>query len=107
MKSHSWPSAASASGFLQTPLSKAPRHYAQALRFAFSRRGTSDNATCLNENPASSRVLEKIGMRKEGYQAKNLKVHGVWHDSYLYAILGRNGRRGVALGSHSRANPNY
>ena len=31
-----------ASGFLQTPLSKAPRHYAEALRFAFSRRGTSD-----------------------------------------------------------------
>jgi RimJ/RimL family protein N-acetyltransferase len=44
-------------------------------------------ATCLPENPASSRVLEKIGMRREGYQAKNLKIHGVWHDSYLYAIL--------------------
>lgn len=44
-------------------------------------------ATCVPENPASSRVLEKIGMRKEGYQAKNLKIHDVWHDSYLYAIL--------------------
>jgi len=44
-------------------------------------------ATCLPENPASSRVLEKIGMRKEGYQLKNLKIHGVWHDSNLYAIL--------------------
>jgi RimJ/RimL family protein N-acetyltransferase len=44
-------------------------------------------ATCLPENPASLRVLEKIGMRKEGYQLKNLKIHGVWHDSVLYAVL--------------------
>lgn len=44
-------------------------------------------ATCLPENPASSRVLEKVGMRREGYHAKNLKIHGLWHDSYLYAIL--------------------
>ena len=44
-------------------------------------------ATCLPENPASSRVLERIGMRKEGYELKNLRIHGVWHDSVLYAIL--------------------
>jgi RimJ/RimL family protein N-acetyltransferase len=44
-------------------------------------------ATCLPENPPSSRVLEKIGMRREDYQLKNLKIHGVWHDSSLYAIL--------------------
>jgi RimJ/RimL family protein N-acetyltransferase len=43
--------------------------------------------TCLPENPASSRVLEKVGMRKEGYQLKNLMIHGSWHDSILYAIL--------------------
>ncbi len=44
-------------------------------------------ATCLPENPASARVLEKIGMRKEGYQVKNLKIHGVWRDCCAYAIL--------------------
>jgi RimJ/RimL family protein N-acetyltransferase len=44
-------------------------------------------ATCLPENPASARVLEKIGMRKEGLQLKNLKIHGTWHDSFLYAML--------------------
>jgi len=44
-------------------------------------------ATCLPENPASSRVLEKIGMRREGYQLKDVRIHGVWHDSSLYAIL--------------------
>jgi len=44
-------------------------------------------ATCLPENPASSRVLEKIGMRKECRQSQNLKIHGVWHDCVLYALL--------------------
>jgi RimJ/RimL family protein N-acetyltransferase len=44
-------------------------------------------ATCLPENPASARVLEKLGMRKEGSLVKNLKIHGVWKSSFLYAIL--------------------
>lgn len=44
-------------------------------------------ATCLPENPASARVLEKVGMRKEGFLVKNLKIHGEWRSSFLYAIL--------------------
>jgi RimJ/RimL family protein N-acetyltransferase len=44
-------------------------------------------ATCLPENPASSRVLEKIGMRREGHHRGNLKIHGSWRDCFLYAIL--------------------
>jgi hypothetical protein len=36
---------------------------------------------------ASARVLEKVGMRKEGLLAKNLKIHGEWKSSFLYAIL--------------------
>ena len=44
-------------------------------------------ATCLPENPASARVLEKAGMRKEGFLVKNLKIHGEWKSSFLYAIL--------------------
>jgi len=44
-------------------------------------------ATCLPENPASARVLEKVGMRKEGFLLKNLKIHGVWKSSSLYAML--------------------
>jgi RimJ/RimL family protein N-acetyltransferase len=44
-------------------------------------------ATCLPENPASARVLDKIGMRKECHQLKTLKIHGVWQDCFLYAIL--------------------
>ena len=44
-------------------------------------------ATCLPENPASSRVLEKVGMRREGFLIKNLKIHGVWKSSFLYAMI--------------------
>src|SRR3974390_1048138 len=36
-----------ASGFLLTPLSKVPRHYAEAPRFPFSHRGTSDKVLAL------------------------------------------------------------
>lgn len=58
-------------------------------------------ATCLPENPASARVLAKIGMRKEGYQVRNLKIHGTWHDTHLYAIL----REEWETGSLHRAEP--
>jgi RimJ/RimL family protein N-acetyltransferase len=44
-------------------------------------------ATCLPNNVASLRVLEKAGLRREGYQHKSQKVHGVWEDAFLYAIL--------------------
>ena len=44
-------------------------------------------ATCLPENPGSARVLEKAGMRKEGFLVDNLKIHGVWKSCFLYAML--------------------
>jgi ribosomal-protein-alanine N-acetyltransferase len=44
-------------------------------------------ATCLPQNPASAQVLEKVGMRKEGFLIKNLKIHGEWKSSFLYAML--------------------
>ncbi len=44
-------------------------------------------ATCLPENPRSCHVLDKIGMRKEAYHRENLKIHGVWRDCHLYALL--------------------
>jgi ribosomal-protein-alanine N-acetyltransferase len=73
---------------------------AQLLRTGFSELNLHRiYASCLPENPASSRVLEKIGMRKEGQHAKNLKIHGVWHDSYLYAML----REEWEAGSQKRA----
>ncbi len=51
-------------------------------------------ATCLPQNPASARVLKRLGMRREGYLRKNLRVHGEWHDCFLYAILREEWRGG-------------
>lgn len=50
-------------------------------------------AACLPENPASICVLEKGGLRREGYQRKNLLIHGEWKDSWLFAILGEEWAR--------------
>lgn len=58
------------------------------LREGFGTRGLHRIwATCLPENPASIRVLEKSGFRREGYQRKNLMIHGEWEDTWLFAIL--------------------
>lgn len=45
-------------------------------------------ATCQPDNPASLRVAEKIGMRREGFFKQCIFIEdGVWWDEYLYAIL--------------------
>jgi RimJ/RimL family protein N-acetyltransferase len=44
-------------------------------------------ASCLPDNVASSRVLERNGFRKEGRHSKNLMIHGHWHDSETFALL--------------------
>jgi ribosomal-protein-alanine N-acetyltransferase len=44
-------------------------------------------ATCEAENVASWRLLERIGMRREGYLVEESWQSGRWRDSLLYAIL--------------------
>lgn len=44
-------------------------------------------ATCLAENTASARVLEKIGMRQEGRMRQDQWMKGRWWDTLLYSIL--------------------
>jgi RimJ/RimL family protein N-acetyltransferase len=44
-------------------------------------------ATCDVRNAASARVLEKIGMEREGLLRHSVRRKGEWQDSYLYAIL--------------------
>jgi RimJ/RimL family protein N-acetyltransferase len=44
-------------------------------------------ATCSPHNAASARVLEKIGMRREGHLREHKWHRGTWRDSFLYAIL--------------------
>lgn len=44
-------------------------------------------ATCQPENPPSYRVMEKIGMRREGFFKKCIPHGDEWWDEYYYAIL--------------------
>ena len=44
-------------------------------------------AHCLTENLASWRVLEKIGMKREGCLRETELIKGYWGNSYIYAIL--------------------
>lgn len=51
-------------------------------------------ATCHVDNAASARVLEKIGMRREGRLRENVKQRDGWRDSWLYALLASDVRNG-------------
>ncbi|HGA0513331.1 TPA: GNAT family N-acetyltransferase [Bacillus pacificus] len=44
-------------------------------------------ATCQPENTPSYRVMEKIGMKREGYFKKCIPHGNEWWDEYYYAIL--------------------
>jgi len=44
-------------------------------------------AACVLENTGSSRVLEKLGMRREGHLRENEWMKGRWWDTLLYGIL--------------------
>ncbi len=60
----------------------------EVLRFAFEDLQLHRiQAGCAVENIGSIRVLEKVGMQKEGRQRKNLPIRGQWIDNFEYAIL--------------------
>ena len=46
-------------------------------------------ADCDPANHASVRVLEKLGMRREGHFRENARLKGEWVDSLIFAILDR------------------
>jgi RimJ/RimL family protein N-acetyltransferase len=46
-------------------------------------------ADCDPANVGSWRVLEKIGLRREGHLRENAWIKGEWVDSLIYAILDR------------------
>ena len=61
---------------------------AAVLRFGFDTLGLHRIwATCRPENLGSSRVLEKIGMQREGHLRDHVMVRGAWQDSLLYAAI--------------------
>ena len=44
-------------------------------------------ASTLEENAASRKLLKKIGFKKEGVLRKYLKINGTWRDHILYSLL--------------------
>ncbi|HAC58383.1 MAG TPA: GNAT family N-acetyltransferase [Rhodobiaceae bacterium] len=44
-------------------------------------------ASCDQRNKASARVMEKLGMRREGAFRQSKYIQGAWRDEYLYAVL--------------------
>ena len=44
-------------------------------------------ASVYSKNPASMRVLEKAGFRREGLLRSYLRINGIWQDHYLYARI--------------------
>ena len=44
-------------------------------------------ATCDQRNKASARVMERLGLRREGAFRLSKYIQGEWCDEFLYAIL--------------------
>ncbi len=61
---------------------------ARILRFGFSElRLNRIHSSHLKRNPASGRVMQKIGMREEGLLRQHTKKWGRFEDLVLYGIL--------------------
>jgi len=56
-------------------------------------------AICDAENEPSRRLLERIGMRREGYFIKSYWLKGRWTSEYWYAILGEEWLKNQHRGS--------
>lgn len=59
----------------------AVRHGFEDLKF------TRIYAGVLSGNAASVRVLEKLGLRREGLQRRHINRFGTWHDLELFGLL--------------------
>ena len=60
----------------------------EMLRFGFERMGAHRIiANCATANVASVRVLEKLGMTREGLRRQQVREGDGWRDTYDYAIL--------------------
>ncbi len=63
------------------------------LRFGFEELSLHRiYATCDAENIDSARVLDKLGMRREGHCIEDVRQDGRWRDTFAYAILAREWR---------------
>ena len=56
--------------------------------------------TADTRNQASVRVMEKLGMRREGHMRETIWKDGQWYDEYSYAILAHEWSMEEATGAH-------
>ncbi|MEM7128265.1 MAG: GNAT family protein [Chloroflexota bacterium] len=78
--------------------------YSTEAAYALLRHGFEEQklhriiATCQPENVASYRVMEKLGMRREGHFQKCIyRGNNAWWSEYFYAILAEEWREKVRL----------
>ena len=58
------------------------------LAHTFQERGLRRlTSGCDTRNAASVRLMERLGMRREGHLRQSRLAGGDWHDEYLYALL--------------------
>ena len=58
------------------------------LRYAFQERQLHRvTSVCDTRNVASFRLMERLGMRREGHMQQSQFIEGTWHDEYFYALL--------------------
>jgi RimJ/RimL family protein N-acetyltransferase len=64
---------------------------ARLLAYLFGEIGLRRvTATCDVENASSIRLLERLGLRREGHFVENLWFKGQWGSEYSYALLQRD-----------------
>jgi RimJ/RimL family protein N-acetyltransferase len=65
----------------------------ELLGYLFDQRGKHRvTASCDARNAASARVLERLGLRREGHLRESTWAKGEWTDDLLYALLAREWR---------------
>jgi len=79
-------------GYLIAPAAQGQGYATEAaqavLDFGLTEAGLHRiTATCDPENAGSTRVLEKIGMSREGHLRDHFLIRGEWRDRLLYAKL--------------------
>ena len=82
-------------------------HATEAARllvgYLFRERGKHRiTAYCDARNAASAAVLERLGMRREGYLRESTWAKGEWTDDLLYALLHHEWRTGAVHSSPGR-----
>ena len=79
-------------GFTLAPAHQGKGYGTEAVRallgYLFGARGMHRvSAGCDPRNTASARLMERVGMRREGHQVESYWSKGEWTDDLLYAIL--------------------